>query len=138
MVKAAISGLAMAALQVFAAEPAPTIGQHCTDMRIVSSEANARQVKLGYKKAVVIDLPVDIKEVLVADPATVTVLVRTMRRVYITGVALGKTNSAGMMSGRLSPLRLHFSGRIVEACPSTCRAPRDDWHGVRPSRYGSD
>ena len=31
-----------------------------------------------YKKAVVIDLPVDIKEVLVADPATVTVLVRTM------------------------------------------------------------
>jgi hypothetical protein len=92
MVKAAISGLAMAALQVFAAEPAPTIGQHCIDMRIVSSDANARQLKLGYKKAVVIDLPVDIKEVLVADPATVTVLVRTMRRVYITGVALGKTN----------------------------------------------
>jgi Flp pilus assembly secretin CpaC len=82
----------MAALQVFAAEPAPTIGQHCTDMRIVSSEANARQVKLGYKKAVVIDLPVDIKEVLVADPATVTVIVRTTRRVYITGVGFGKTN----------------------------------------------
>ena len=92
MVTAAITGLAMAALQVFAAEPAPTIGQHCIDMRIVSSDANARQLKLGYKKAVVIDLPIDIKEVLVADPATVTVIVRTTRRVYITGVAFGRTN----------------------------------------------
>jgi pilus assembly protein CpaC len=92
MVKAAISVLAIAALQFFAAEPAPTIGQHCIDMRIVSSDANARQLKLGYKKAVVIDLPVDIKEVLVADSATVTVIVRTTRRVYITGVALGETN----------------------------------------------
>ena len=138
MVKAAISGFAIAALQVSAAEPAPTIDQHCIDMRIFASDANSRQLKLGYKKAVVIDLPVDINEVLIADPATVTVIVRTTRRVYITGVALGKTNSAGTMSGRLSPLRLHFSARIVEACPSTCRAPRDDWHGVRPSRYGSD
>jgi hypothetical protein len=92
MVKAAISGLAMAALQVFAAEPAPTIGQHCIDMRIFGSDANARELKLGYKKAVVMDLSVEIKEVLVANPATVTVIVRTTRRVYITGVGFGRTN----------------------------------------------
>jgi Flp pilus assembly secretin CpaC len=92
MVKAAISVLAMAALQFFAAEPALKIGQHLGNMRIVSSDANARQLKLGYKKAVVIDLPIDIREVLVADPGTVTVIMRTTRRVYITGVALGKTN----------------------------------------------
>jgi pilus assembly protein CpaC len=41
---------------------------------------------------VVIDLPVNINEVLIADPAMVTVIVRTTRRVYFTGVALGKTN----------------------------------------------
>jgi pilus assembly protein CpaC len=92
MVKAAISVLAMAALQFFAAEPALKIGQHLGNMRIVSSDANARQLKLGYKKAVVIDLPIDIREVLVADPGTVTVIMRTTRRVYITGVAVGKTN----------------------------------------------
>ena len=77
MVKAAISVLAMAALQFFAAEPALKIDQHLGNMRIVSSDANARQLKLGYKKAVVIDLPIDIREVLVADPGTVTVIMRT-------------------------------------------------------------
>jgi Flp pilus assembly secretin CpaC len=92
MVKAAISALAMAALLVFAAERALKIDQHFAEMRIVSSDANARQLNLGYKKAVVIDLPIDIKEVLVADAGTVTVIMRTTRRVYITGVALGKTN----------------------------------------------
>src|SRR6185437_11798096 len=91
MVKA-ISALMTAALQVFAAEPATKMDRHFADMRIFGSDANARQLKLGYKKAVVIDLPVDIKEVLVADPATVTVIVRTARRVYITGVAFGRTN----------------------------------------------
>jgi pilus assembly protein CpaC len=91
MVKA-VSALMTAALQVFAAEPALKMDRHLADMRVVSSDANARQLKLRYKKAVVIDLPVDIKEVLVADPATVTVIVRTTRRVYITGVGFGKTN----------------------------------------------
>jgi len=34
--------------------------RHFADMRVVSSDANARQLKLGYKKAVVVDLPVDL------------------------------------------------------------------------------
>ncbi len=92
MMKVAISAAAMAALQFMVAERALTIDQRTTDIRIVSSDANSRQLKLGFKKAVVIDLPVDIKEVLVADPGTVRVIVRTMRRVYIIGAALGKTN----------------------------------------------
>jgi hypothetical protein len=56
-----------AALQVFAAEPALKMDRHFADMRVVSSDANARQLKLGYKKAVVVDLPIDIKEVLDID-----------------------------------------------------------------------
>jgi Flp pilus assembly secretin CpaC len=92
MVKATISAVAMAALQVLTAERALKLDRHFADMRIVSSDANARQLKLGCKKAVVIDLPADVKEVLVADPATVTVIVRTTRRVYITGVGFGRTN----------------------------------------------
>ena len=92
MVKAAISAAAMTALQVLAAERALTIDRRVAEMRIVSSDATANQLKLGFKKAVVIDLSADIKDVLVADPGTVKVILRTTRRVYIIGAALGKTN----------------------------------------------
>ena len=54
-------------------------------MQVISSDANARALKLAVEKAVVIDLPADIREVLVADPKTVTVVVRTMRRVSSSG-----------------------------------------------------
>lgn len=82
----------MAALQVLAAERALTINQRVAEMRIVSSDATANQLKLGFKKAVVIDLSADIRDVLVADPGTVKVILRTTRRVYIIGAGLGKTN----------------------------------------------
>jgi Flp pilus assembly secretin CpaC len=61
-------------------------------LQVVSSDANARFLELGFNKAVAIDLPRDVKEVLVADRKTVTVVVRTMRRVYIIGAVLGNTN----------------------------------------------
>ena len=92
MVKAAITAAAMAASQVLAGEPTLKIDQHVADLRIVSSDANSNQLKLGFKKAVVIDLSADVRDVLVADPETVKVILRTTRRVYIVGAALGKTN----------------------------------------------
>jgi Flp pilus assembly secretin CpaC len=49
-------------------------------------------VNLGFNKAVAIDLPVDVKEILVADPQTVKVVLRTVRRVYMVGAAVGRTN----------------------------------------------
>ena len=61
-------------------------------MRIVSSDATANQLKLGFKKAVVIDLSADIKDVLVADPGTVKVILRTTRRVYIIGATSARLN----------------------------------------------
>lgn len=104
VVKAAITAAAMAASQVLAAEPALKIDQHVADLRIVSSDANSNQLKLGFKKAVVIDLSADVRDVLVADPETVKVILRTTRRVYIVGAALGKTNvfSLIMMADRSS------------------------------------
>ena len=80
------------AVEFVAADRAVTAESHVADMQVISSDANARALKLAVKKAVVIDLPADIREVLVADPKTVTVVVRTMRRVYIIGAAIGKTN----------------------------------------------
>ena len=47
---------------------------------------------LGVGKSIVVDLPGDIKDVLVADPKIANAVVRTSRRAYIIGVAVGQTN----------------------------------------------
>jgi pilus assembly protein CpaC len=83
---------AIAAVEFVVGDRALAAEPHIADMQVISSDANARFLKLGLKKAVVIDLPADIKEVLVADQKTVTVVVPTMRRVYIIGASIGKTN----------------------------------------------
>jgi pilus assembly protein CpaC len=82
----------IAAVEFVGTDRALTAEPYIVDMQVISSDANARFLRLGLKKAVAIDLPIDIKEVLVADQKTVAVVVRTMRRVYIIGAALGKTN----------------------------------------------
>src|SRR3979490_474015 len=55
-------------------------------------QMNARFLALGIGKSVVIDLPRDIKDVLVADPKIATAVVRSAQRAYIIGVAVGQTN----------------------------------------------
>ena len=53
---------------------------------------NARFLPLGVGKSVVIDLPRDIKDVLVADPKIANAVVRSSQRAYIIGAAVGQTN----------------------------------------------
>lgn len=61
-------------------------------IQVVGSEASSRQVSLGIGKAVVVDLPADIKDVLVADPAIANAVVRSSRRAYMIGVKTGQTS----------------------------------------------
>ena len=62
-------------------------------MHVISSDVTARFVPLGLNKAVVIEMPADIKDVLVANPKVVNATVaQTGRRAYIVGVAAGETN----------------------------------------------
>jgi pilus assembly protein CpaC len=56
------------------------------------SQLNARFLPLGIGKSVVIDLPRDIKDVLVADPKIANAVVRSAQRAYIIGAAVGQTN----------------------------------------------
>jgi pilus assembly protein CpaC len=56
------------------------------------SQMNARFLSLGIGKSVVIDLPRDIKDVLVADPKIATAVIRSAQRAYIIGAAVGQTN----------------------------------------------
>jgi pilus assembly protein CpaC len=54
-------------------------------------QINARFLPLGIGKSVVIDLPRDIKDVLVADPKIANAVVRSAQRAYIIGAAVGQT-----------------------------------------------
>jgi pilus assembly protein CpaC len=51
-----------------------------------------RFLALGIGKSVVIDLPREVKDVLVADPKIATGVIRAAQRAYIIGVAVGQTN----------------------------------------------
>ena len=53
---------------------------------------NARFLALGIGKSIVIDLPRDVKDVLVADPKIANAVVRSAQRAYIIGAAVGQTN----------------------------------------------
>ncbi|MBB5047360.1 pilus assembly protein CpaC [Rhodopseudomonas rhenobacensis] len=55
-------------------------------------QMNARFLALGVGKSIVIDLPRDIKDVLVADPKIANAVVRSAQRAYIIGAAIGQTN----------------------------------------------
>ena len=61
-------------------------------LRVVGSDSSSRFVQLGIGKSVVIDLPRDIKDVLVAEPKFANAVVRSTRRAYLIGVAVGQTN----------------------------------------------
>ena len=66
--------------------------QHAPVIQVAASEATSRFIPLGIGKSVAIDLPADIKDVLVADPKIANAVIRSSRRVYMIGVAIGQTN----------------------------------------------
>jgi pilus assembly protein CpaC len=86
----AVAALALypALSPVIAAEP--DIEPPATTTFIAS--AKTRFLALGIGKSVVIDLPRDVKDVLVADPKIANAVVRSAQRAYIIGSAVGQTN----------------------------------------------
>jgi pilus assembly protein CpaC len=85
--------LALAAGAGFApAAPAVAADAHVPIIQVAASEATSRFIPLGIGKSVAIDLPADIKDVLVADPKVANAVIRSSRRVYMIGVTVGQTN----------------------------------------------
>src|SRR3954469_19863590 len=72
--------------------PATGADAHVPVIKVAASEATSRFIPLGIGKSVAIDLPADIKDVLVADPTVANAVVRSSRRVYMIGVKVGQTN----------------------------------------------
>jgi pilus assembly protein CpaC len=61
-------------------------------VHVSASDVGSQPLALGVSKSIVIDLPRDIRDVLVADPKIANAVVRTARRAYIIGSAVGQTN----------------------------------------------
>ncbi|BCG83247.1 type II and III secretion system protein family protein [Mesorhizobium sp. 113-3-3] len=59
--------------------------------QVTATTANQR-VKLGLNKSVVIDLPSDAYDILVANPSVADAVTRTARRIYLFGKSVGETN----------------------------------------------
>lgn len=51
-----------------------------------------RLCTLPLNKSLILDLPADAHDVLVSNPSIADVVVRTSRRIYLTGIAVGQTN----------------------------------------------
>jgi pilus assembly protein CpaC len=84
-----VVALAGRSTPVTAADPGPRIV--APTVQILGDKAS-QFMPLGVGKSIVVDLPGDIKDVLVADPKIANAVVRTARRAYIIGVAIGQTN----------------------------------------------
>ena len=91
---AALAGVALACCAGLAqaSEPAGMGPASGAPIQVVGSDSGSRFVQLGIGKSVVIDLPRDIKDVLVAEPKFANAVVRSTRRAYLIGVAVGQTN----------------------------------------------
>ncbi len=76
---------ALAGDVAFNAPPTQTI-------HVVGSDYESQPLNLEVSKSVVIDLPRDVKDVLVADPKIANAVVRSSRRVFIIGSTVGQTN----------------------------------------------
>ncbi len=57
-----------------------------------SAQAKVRFLALGVGKSVIIDLPRDVKDLLVADPKIANAVIRSPQRAYIIGAGVGQTN----------------------------------------------
>jgi len=91
-----VRALSFSAITAFTLNPAltPVVAAEVRAAAPVAADGqmNARFLSLGVGKSIVIDLPRDIKDVLVADPKIANAVVRSTQRAYIIGATVGQTN----------------------------------------------
>jgi pilus assembly protein CpaC len=83
-----------AAVLALDASPAPAVAADNDDgpAAVSSIPVKVRYLSLGIGKSVVLDLPRDVKDVLVADPKIANAVIRSPQRAYIIGSGVGQTN----------------------------------------------
>jgi pilus assembly protein CpaC len=90
-----VRALSFSAVAALTLNPAltPAVANDATPVPVsTGGEAKVRFLSLGIGKSVIIDLPREVKDVLVADPKIANAVVRSAQRAYIIGAAVGQTN----------------------------------------------
>lgn len=83
---------ALAITLALAALPTDSAQATGTDSLTITSFGQSRTLSLGINKSMVVELPADVRDVLVSNPAIADAVVRTARRVFVIGMAAGDTN----------------------------------------------
>ena len=81
-----------------AAQAGPSSATNATSPSDRSDGGIVRRLNLGVGKSVIVDLPRDAAEVLVADPAVANAVVRSSRRLYVIAISGGQTTVFAMDS----------------------------------------
>jgi pilus assembly protein CpaC len=89
---ACLTILVSAAIEFAVAAQRVPVSAPPAGVKVVASEFGSNFVPLGVGKSVVVDLPHDVRDVLVADPKIANAVIRTARRAYLIGVSIGQTN----------------------------------------------
>jgi len=74
--------------------PSPALAdqqQHRSFLRVGESQS-ARQITLGLNKSMIIELPRDVREVMVSNPEKIDAVLQTSTRAYLIGKAAGEAN----------------------------------------------
>ncbi|MBX3531800.1 MAG: type II and III secretion system protein family protein [Rhizobiaceae bacterium] len=85
------ASLALAALAVDAGISGQR-NEAAAQSSVTSPARGAQRIKLGLNKSVVVDLPADAYDILVANPSVADAVTRTARRIYLFGKQVGETN----------------------------------------------
>jgi len=72
--------------------PVLNVEASANDVKVRVPENGAQRIKLGMGKSIIVDLPADAYDILVANPTTADAVMRTSRRIYIFGQRPGETN----------------------------------------------
>src|SRR5690606_15106901 len=59
---------------------------------VIRAGTAPQRIKLGLNKSLVVDIPRDAYDILVANPAVADAVTRTARRIYLFGKQVGETN----------------------------------------------
>ncbi|TMK08873.1 MAG: type II and III secretion system protein family protein [Alphaproteobacteria bacterium] len=92
MLVRALSFSAVTALTLNSALAPVVASDYAATPMVGGGQIKARFLALGIGKSVVVDLPRDIKDVLVADPKIANAVIPSTQRAYIIGAAVGQTN----------------------------------------------
>src|SRR5262249_38055166 len=91
---AAAFGAAPALAATVMAAPTDHTPQNTMLVKIDAGNSHmTERLRLSLDKAVIIELPVDTRDVLVSSPKIADAIVRTPRRIYILGLTVGQTNA---------------------------------------------